>query len=82
MDPVKVSINHYMQKPRTEWVVCHANQIILTVSQIMWAKGVHEILDGEGNVTKKMEQYEQKCIKVRCYDVVKFIARGLFAGFK
>ncbi|ERL87542.1 hypothetical protein D910_04933 [Dendroctonus ponderosae] len=60
---MKVSISHYMQKPRTEWVVCHANQIILTVSQIMWAKGVHEILDGEGNVMKKMEQYEQKCIK-------------------
>lgn len=61
---VQVSINEYMQKSRTEWVVGHANQIILTVSQIMWARGVHEILDGVGNVLKKMEQYEQKCIKV------------------
>ncbi|XP_050294811.1 dynein axonemal heavy chain 6 [Anthonomus grandis grandis] len=60
---MKVSMTHYMQKPRTEWVVCHPNQIILTVSQIMWAKGVHEILDGEGNTTQKMEKYMTKSVK-------------------
>ncbi|CAH1962387.1 unnamed protein product [Acanthoscelides obtectus] len=61
---MKLSLGHYMTVSRTEWVVCHANQIILTVSQIMWARGVHEILDGERSDThKKMEQYEKKCIK-------------------
>ncbi|XP_076263714.1 dynein heavy chain at 16F [Rhynchophorus ferrugineus] len=60
---MKVALNHYVQKPRTEWVVCHANQIILIVSQIMWAKGVHEIFESEGNTLKKMEHYEQKCIR-------------------
>ncbi|XP_066151500.1 dynein axonemal heavy chain 6 [Euwallacea fornicatus] len=60
---MKISINHYMQKPRIEWVICHPNQIVLTVSQIMWARGVHEILDASKNAAKEMEQYEQKCIK-------------------
>ncbi|KAJ8983473.1 hypothetical protein NQ317_014931 [Molorchus minor] len=60
---MKASVNHYMKHTRTEWVVCHANQIILTVSQIMWAKGVHEVLENKQNVLKKMEQYEEKCIK-------------------
>nr|CAI5844200.1 unnamed protein product [Callosobruchus analis] len=63
---MKLSLSHYMSVSRTEWVVCHANQIILTVSQIMWARGVHEILDGQdtpGHIHKKMEQYEKKCIK-------------------
>ncbi|KAJ8943600.1 hypothetical protein NQ318_006602 [Aromia moschata] len=60
---MKSSLNHYMRHTRTEWVVCHANQIILTVSQIMWAKGVHEVLDGKVNVAKQMERYEEKCIK-------------------
>ncbi|XP_066254312.1 dynein axonemal heavy chain 6 [Euwallacea similis] len=60
---MKISINHYVQKPRTEWAICHPNQIILTVSQIMWARGVHEILDADRNAAKEMDQYEQKCVK-------------------
>lgn len=60
---MKLSLNHYMSHIRTEWVLCHANQIILTVSQIMWAKGVHEILDGN-DVVKGMAKYEGKCIQV------------------
>ncbi|XP_023013028.2 dynein heavy chain at 16F isoform X2 [Leptinotarsa decemlineata] len=60
---MKQSLSHYQIVTRTEWVVCHANQIILTVSQIMWAKGVHEILDGDSDTHKKMEQYEKKCIQ-------------------
>ncbi|XP_060520964.1 dynein axonemal heavy chain 6 [Cylas formicarius] len=59
---MKVAMNHYVAKPRTEWAVSHPNQIILAVSQIMWAKGVHEILDGESNVPKKLQQYERKCV--------------------
>lgn len=62
---MKASLNHYMQHPRTEWVLCHPNQIILTVSQIMWAKGVHQILDGTGKAKQKdLEMYEAKCVKV------------------
>ncbi|XP_057658316.1 dynein axonemal heavy chain 6 isoform X1 [Diorhabda carinulata] len=61
---MKASLVHYHNHPRTEWVLAHANQIILTVSQIMWAKGVHDIFDAPASVNKikKMEQYETKCI--------------------
>lgn len=62
---MKAALNHYMNTTRTEWVLCHPNQIILTVSQIMWAKGVHEILDGGKNPQKGLELYEEKCIKVK-----------------
>lgn len=65
---MKFSLNHYTRHPRNEWVVCHPNQIILTVSQIMWAKGVHEILDGSGTAhQKKLEMYEEKCVKVKLF---------------
>lgn len=42
---MKFSLNDYSTKKRTDWVVHHPNQIILTVSQIMWARGVHEVFD-------------------------------------
>ncbi|CAH1180440.1 unnamed protein product [Phaedon cochleariae] len=60
---MKQSLNHYMQHARTEWVVCHANQIILAVSQIMWARGVHAIMDcNTGNKYKKLQEFEKACI--------------------
>ncbi|KAG5888365.1 hypothetical protein JTB14_033502 [Gonioctena quinquepunctata] len=58
---MKKSMSHYSVVPRTEWVVCHANQIILTVSQIMWARDVHAILDSGSKMLDKMVTYEQKC---------------------
>ncbi|KAJ2954382.1 hypothetical protein O0L34_g2646 [Tuta absoluta] len=47
---MKASLKDYLVKPRVEWAQCHPNQVILTVSQIMWAKGVHEILDLDTNL--------------------------------
>ncbi|XP_050519336.1 dynein axonemal heavy chain 6 [Diabrotica virgifera virgifera] len=75
---MKASLVHYQTHLRTEWALCHANQIILTVSQIMWAKGVHDILDAPSNVNKvkKMEQYEQKCIS-DLNDLAKLIRKDL-----
>ncbi|CAG9827749.1 unnamed protein product [Diabrotica balteata] len=75
---MKASLIHYQTHLRTEWALCHANQIILTVSQIMWAKGVHDILDAPNNVNKfkKMEQYEQKCIS-DLNDLAKLIRKDL-----
>lgn len=61
---MKTSIADYLARTRVEWVVSHPNQIILSVSQIMWARGVHLILDGEGDKQKELEMYEQKCISV------------------
>lgn len=62
---MKASLVDYMNSARTDWVLRHPNQIILTVSQIMWAKGVHEeVLDSQkkASVTKNLKQFEQKCI--------------------
>lgn len=61
---MKFAIGDFLARPRIAWVVRHANQIVLAVSQIMWARGVHKVLDGEGNKQKEMEEFETKCIAV------------------
>src|SRR5699024_3896967 len=58
---MKASLIDYNESARTEWVLRHASQITLTVSQINWAKGVHQIID-HPNATKNLERYEKKCI--------------------
>lgn len=62
---MKLAIGDFLSRTRISWVVCHANQIILAVSQIMWARGVHKVLDGEGNKQVELEEFERKCIAVR-----------------
>lgn len=61
---MKFAIGDYLARPRVEWVVSHANQIILAVSQIMWARQVHKILDGDGRKEEQMEEFEHRCIWV------------------
>lgn len=61
---MKISIMDYLGRSRVEWVVCHPNQIILSVSQIMWARGVHGILDGHGQKQQELIAFEQKGITV------------------
>lgn len=58
---MKASLIDYEESLRTDWMVRHANQIVLTVSQIMWAKGVHEILD-QPNAPSNLQKFEKKCI--------------------
>ncbi|RZC39366.1 dynein heavy chain 6, axonemal, partial [Asbolus verrucosus] len=58
---MKASLADYEESSRLDWMVRHPNQITLTVSQIMWARGVHEILD-HPNAIKRMEKYERKCV--------------------
>lgn len=67
---MKSAIRDYTQRSRESWVVDHPNQIILTVSQIMWAKDVHEILDKGTKKLEEMVAFEEKCVRVRfgkCY---------------
>ncbi|CAH2103550.1 unnamed protein product [Euphydryas editha] len=61
---MKIALRDYMQRPRVDWVTLHANQIVLAVSQIMWAKGVHEIfaLDLPLRIDTGLLNYEKKCI--------------------
>lgn len=61
---MKGSIADYMQRPRKEWVLDHPNQIILSVSQIMWAKEVHSILDGNLDKDSELKAFEKHSINV------------------
>lgn len=57
---MKTSLIDYQESFRTDWMLRHCSQIVLTVSQIMWARSVHKILD-HPNADKQMLAYEQKC---------------------
>ncbi|VVC96959.1 unnamed protein product, partial [Leptidea sinapis] len=61
---MKYALKDYMMRPRVEWVALHPNQIVLTVSQMMWARGVHEIFDLEVplRIDTGLLAYERKCI--------------------
>ncbi|XP_037299908.1 dynein heavy chain 6, axonemal isoform X2 [Manduca sexta] len=61
---MKFALKDFMARPRVEWVELHANQVVLTVSQIMWAKGVHEVFDLEIplRIDTTLLEYEKKCI--------------------
>ncbi|XP_026758308.2 dynein axonemal heavy chain 6 [Galleria mellonella] len=61
---MKFAIKDYLGRPRVEWVELHPNQVILSVSQIMWAKGVHELFDLEIplRIDTALLEYERKCI--------------------
>lgn len=58
---MKYAIGDFIKKKINDWLPRHPNQIILTVSQIMWATDVHTILDGEGNRLIEMIKFEKKC---------------------
>ncbi|KAJ8737519.1 hypothetical protein PYW08_000114 [Mythimna loreyi] len=61
---MKFALKDFLARPRVKWVQLHPNQIILAVSQIMWAKGVHEIFDLgiPLRIDTGLIEYEKKCI--------------------
>ncbi|XP_066905838.1 dynein axonemal heavy chain 6 isoform X4 [Halyomorpha halys] len=59
---MKLSIDDFPTKKRTEWVLCHASQIILAVSQIMWARNVQLVLNPDNkDVLENVLHFEKKC---------------------
>ncbi|KAL1130882.1 hypothetical protein AAG570_012123 [Ranatra chinensis] len=59
---MKVSIEDFANYHRTEWVLRHAAQVIITVSQIMWARDVHAVLSpANGTVERALATFEKKC---------------------
>ncbi|XP_056004113.1 dynein axonemal heavy chain 6-like isoform X1 [Ostrea edulis] len=60
---VKSALADYEQRPRAEWVVTHASQIVLTVSQIVWCRDVTEVLESDMDRLEGMKMFEQKCFK-------------------
>ncbi|CAH4038360.1 unnamed protein product [Pieris brassicae] len=61
---MKVALRDYQMRPRVEWVALHPNQVVLTVSQTTWARGIHEIFDLEIplRIDTALMNYETKCI--------------------
>ncbi|CAH0703556.1 unnamed protein product [Spodoptera exigua] len=61
---MKHALKDFQLRPRVKWVQLHPNQIILAVSQVMWAKGVHEIFDLgiPLRIDTGLIDYEKKCV--------------------
>ncbi|KAK4872624.1 hypothetical protein RN001_014653 [Aquatica leii] len=61
---MKQSLGHYFEVAREKWVCCHPNQIVLAMSQVMWARDVHQILDGHNtDKVNGLPNFEKKCIQ-------------------
>ncbi|XP_048507335.1 dynein axonemal heavy chain 6 [Athalia rosae] len=58
---MKSAISDLRNRGREMFLVAHPSQIVLTVSQIFWARNVHIILDDKVNVQNAMRSFEQKC---------------------
>ena len=48
---LKFALDDYGTKVRIEWLKCYPSQIILVVSQIMWAAEVHRIFNDSTKVS-------------------------------
>lgn len=60
---MKISIHSFESSKREEWLRSHANQIILTVEQLMWSRDITLILEDpiiEDRVSG-LGDYEKKC---------------------
>ncbi|XP_025191999.1 LOW QUALITY PROTEIN: dynein heavy chain 6, axonemal-like [Melanaphis sacchari] len=58
-----VAMEDYDRIPREKWVLSHAAQLIIAVSQMMWCRDVHKILKLKSNIQEKLVKFEQKCFK-------------------
>ena len=62
---MKKSVSNYENQERKDWVLNWPNQIVLSVSQIMWSREVHKILDGSGNKEEQLKAFHKDGIAVR-----------------
>nr|XP_050848639.1 dynein axonemal heavy chain 6 [Vespula vulgaris] len=58
---MKLAIADLESRGRELFIFAHPSQIVLTVSQIFWARNVHLILDSGVNIENSMQSFEQKC---------------------
>ncbi|XP_019622649.1 PREDICTED: dynein heavy chain 6, axonemal-like [Branchiostoma belcheri] len=56
----KSSINDFTTRPRHEWVIHHASQVVLNVSQTMWCRDLTEALTCDGDRQKALQEQEDK----------------------
>ena len=66
---VKAAITDFERREREEWVLLHASQIVLTVSQMMWCRDITEVLEAETNRLEGMKEFELKCFDVRVWSL-------------
>ena len=57
----KAALLDFEQKQRHDWCILHPSQIVLTVSQIMWAKDVCEALLHEEDPLGMVKKCEEQC---------------------
>ena len=66
-------INSYTQKPRKEWVLDHAGQAVIAVSQMFWTQEVSEALKkGKGGVADLCEK-----LRVQLLELVELVRGDL-----
>ncbi|CAH8560243.1 unnamed protein product [Schistosoma turkestanicum] len=60
---MKIAINDFERLHREEWLKAHANQIILTVEQLMWSRDITLILEDPFPEDRfnGLKEYEEKC---------------------
>ncbi|KAK0176317.1 hypothetical protein PV328_000464 [Microctonus aethiopoides] len=58
---MKAAIGDLETRGRQEFIATHPSQIVLTVSQILWVRNVHHILEDAPNTDIAMRTFEQKC---------------------
>ncbi|XP_043489610.1 dynein axonemal heavy chain 6 [Polistes fuscatus] len=58
---MKLAIIDLESRGRELFLSAHPSQIVLTVSQILWARNVHLILDSSDNVLNSIQSFQQKC---------------------
>lgn len=61
---MKAAIGDLETRGRQEFIATHPSQIVLTVSQILWVRNVHHILEDAPNTEIAMRTFEQKCYSV------------------
>ncbi|KAF8561763.1 hypothetical protein P879_11328 [Paragonimus westermani] len=60
---MKIAISSFESSERRDWLKSHANQIVLTVEQLMWSRDITHILEkpSPGDRLSGLEEYEKKC---------------------
>jgi len=56
---LKEGVIDYARRPRKEWVLSHAAQVVATGAQIMWSKGTEDALRDANPITAMSRWYDQ-----------------------
>ncbi|XP_037090817.1 dynein heavy chain 6, axonemal-like, partial [Pollicipes pollicipes] len=57
---MKQALVDYGELTKEAWVTTHPSQVVLTVSQIVWCRDVHAVLDGEHDRRAAMKAFESE----------------------